>query len=114
LTPDDLAGLDHAILLDLPIAPHPSARLVAILHPLAAQLDGFAGEQPLAILSVRPEAEVRLLPLTPLETAIFQAATQKNATLGNLLAKAIEQSANTDPTGPVMQLIGAGALVKQG
>ncbi len=110
----DLAELDEASLLALPVALHPSARLVLTSHPLAAPLGEISGLQPYAILTLRPEAEVRLLPIKRAEAAIFQAAQQKDATLGNLLSAAIEQSSNTDPSGPVMQLIGAGALVKRG
>ena len=109
----DLAELAEASLLALPIAPHPSARLVLTSHPLAAPLGELASLQPYAILTLRPEAEVQLHPIEQIEAAIFQAAQQKDATLGNLLSAAIEQSSNTDPSGPVMQLIGAGALVKR-
>ena len=110
----DLAELDEASLLALPVAPHPSARLILTSHPLATPLGEISGLQPHAILTVRPEAEVRLLPIEQIEAAILQAARQKDATLCNLLSAAIEQSDNTDPSGPVMQLIGAGALVKRG
>jgi hypothetical protein len=107
----DLTKLGEAALLALPVALHPSARLVLTSHPLAAPLGELAGLQSYAILTLRPEAEVRLLPFGEIETAIFYAAQQKDATLGNLLSSAIEQASDTDPSGPVMQLIGAGALV---
>jgi hypothetical protein len=110
----DLTALDEAALLALPVALHPSAKLVLTLHPLAAPLGELAGLQPYAILTLRPEAEVRVLPLGEIEAAIFNAAQQKDATLGNLLSAAIEQASDTDPSGPVMQLIGAGALVMRG
>lgn len=110
----DLAELDEASLLALPVALHPSARLVLISHPLAAPLGVLAGLQPFAILTLRPDIEVRLHPIDQIEAAIFQVAQQKDATLGNLLSSAIEQSDNTDPSGPVIQMIGAGALVKGG
>lgn len=111
---NDLTELDDASLLALPVALHPSARLVLTSHPLAAPLGELAGLQPFAILTLRPDIEVRLHPIEQIEVAVFQAAQQKDATLGNLLSAAIEQSDNTDPLGPVMQLIGAGALVKGG
>lgn len=114
LSPIDLGALDEASLLALTIAPHPSARLVPIAHPLAEPLGELAGSLPDAILTVRPDAEVRLVPLSSTEVAVFQAATKKDASIGNLLAAAIEQSADTEPTGPVMKLIGAGALVAGG
>jgi hypothetical protein len=114
LSLSDLADLDEASLLALPVALHPSARLVLTSYPLATPLGEIAGSQPYAILTLRPEAEVRLLPIEHIEAAIFYAAQQKDATLGNLLYAATEQSDNTDPSGPVMQLIGAGALAKRG
>ena len=114
LSLSDLADLDEASLLALPVALHPSARLILTSHPLAAPLGEISGLQPYAILTLRPEAEVRLLPIKQIDAAIFQAAQQKDATLGNLLSAAIEHSDNTNPTGAVMQLIGAGALVKRG
>ena len=114
LSLSDLADLDEASLLALPVALHPSARLILTSHPLAAPLGEISGLQPYAILTLRPEAEVRLLPIEQIDAAIFQAAQQKDATLGNLLSASIEQASNTGPSGPVMQLIGAGALVKSG
>jgi hypothetical protein len=114
LSPADLTELDEASLLALPVALHPSARLLPIAHPLAAPLGALAGLQPFALLALRPAAEVRLMPLDPAQAAILQAAQQKDSTLGNLLSAAIEQVNNTDPAEPVMQLIGAGALIKKG
>jgi hypothetical protein len=114
LSPADLTELDEASLLALPVALHPSARLLPIAHPLAEPLGELSGLRTFAILTLRPEAEVRLVPLDPTQVAILRAAQQKDATLGNLLSAAIEQVNNTDPAEPVMQLIGAGALVKKG
>ena len=111
LSPNDFAELDEASLLALPIALHPSAKLVLTAHPLAAPLGELAGLQPCAMLTVRQETEVRLLPFGHIEIAIFRAAQQDDAKMSNLLSAAIEQSSNANPTGPVMQLIGAGALV---
>jgi hypothetical protein len=110
----DLGGLDEAALLALAVLPHPSARVVTITAPITSQLDELAGTQPTAILTLRPDAEVRLLALDALQLAIFKAAAQKNATLGNLLEVAIEIAGETASLGPVMDLIGAGALVKTG
>jgi hypothetical protein len=114
ITLGDLAVLDEATLLALCIAVHPAARLVFVTHPIAAALGELAGQQPSAILAVRPDAEVRLIPLTKIEAAVFHAAGEKHATLGNLLSASIEQADEADPLGPVMMLIGAGALVVGG
>jgi Putative DNA-binding domain len=110
----DLGGLDEASLLALPVAPHPSARFLQISVPLAAALNELAGTCPAAILSIRPATEVRLVPLETTEAAVFSKACEKNATMGNLLTAVIEQSGDTDPLGPVMTLIGAGALITGG
>lgn len=114
ITLGDLGTLDEATLLALRVAMHPAARLVFVTQPIAAALAELAGQQPSAILAVRPNADVRLIPLTKIETAVFRAAGEKHSTLGNLLSAAIEQSDEADPLGPVMMLIGAGALVVGG
>ena len=110
----DLAALDQAALLALPVAPHPSARMVDVSMPIAAALQELAGQQPAALLIVRPDAEVRLVPLDAVQLAVFVASAQKSATLGNLLTTAIEQTGEQAPLEPILHLIGAGALVKTG
>jgi hypothetical protein len=114
LTLADLGGMDEAKLLALRVASHPSVRLVPISVPIAPALQELAGTQPAAILTIRPDVEVRLLPLDAIHLAIINAAAQKNAVLGNLLAVAIEIAGETESLGLVMNLIGAGALVKAG
>jgi hypothetical protein len=39
-------------------------------------------------------------------------STAKNVSVGNLLTFSIEQGGEVDPLGPILKLIGAGALVK--
>jgi Putative DNA-binding domain len=114
LTLGDLASLDEAALLALSVAPHPSTRTVAITAPIASALQELAGHQPAAILCVRPDAEVRLVPLDTIQLAVFAACAQKRASLGNLLVAAIEQAGEQAPLKPILHLIGAGALVKSG
>ena len=114
LTLGDLAALDEAALLALPVAPHPSARTVDVSVPIAPVLQELVGQQPAALLIVRPDAEVRLVPLDTVQLAIFAASAQKSATLGNLLTVAIEQAGEQAPLEPILHLIGAGALVKTG
>jgi hypothetical protein len=114
LTLGDLAALEEAALLALPVAPHPSARTVTISAPIASALQELAGQQPAAILCVRPEAEVRLVPLDAVQLAVFAASAQKNASLGNLLAVALEQAGEQARLEPILHLIGAGALIKAG
>ncbi len=110
----DLATLNETALLALAVAPHPSARTVTISAPIASALQEMAGQQPTAILVVRPDAEVRLIPLDAVQLAVFAASTQKSAPLGNLLAVVLEQAGEQAPLEPILHLIGAGALVKAG
>ena len=114
LTLGDLASLDEAALLALPIAPHPSARTVTVSAPIASALQELSGEQTAAILCVRPDAEVRLVPLDAIQLAVFAASAQKSASLGNLLTVALEQAGEQAPLEPILHLIGAGALTKAG
>ncbi len=114
LTLGDLATLDEAALLALAVAPHPSARTVTISAPIASALQEMAGQQPTAILVVRPDAEVRLIPLDVVQLAVFATSAQKNASLGNLLTAALEQAGEQAPLEPILHLIGAGALIKAG
>lgn len=110
----DLAALDEAALLALTITPHPSARIVEISTPIASALHELSGLQPVAILCIRPDAEVRLVPLDAVQLAVFAASVQKSASLGNLLAAALEQAGEQAPLEPILHLIGAGALIKAG
>ncbi len=110
----DLASLDEAALLALPIAPHPSARTVTVSAPIASALQELSGQQPAAILCVRPDAAVRLVPLDAIQLAVFAASAQKSASLGNLLTVALEQAGEQAPLEPILHLVGAGALTKAG
>jgi hypothetical protein len=114
LTLDDLATLEEAALLAVAIAPHPSARMVTISAPIASAIHELAGQHPTAILCVRPDAEVRLIPLDAVQLAVFAASAQNNASLGNLLAIALEQAGEQAPLEPILHLIGASALTKAG
>lgn len=111
LTLADLGRLDEAPLLALPVARHPSARIVPISVRIAAALDGLAGEKPAAMLSIRPDAEVRLVPLDDIQRSILEAAAGIDATLGNLLGVAIELAGEQAPLKPLLHVINAGALI---
>jgi hypothetical protein len=110
----ELSALDEAALLALPVGPHPSARMVEVSSPIASTLEELAGQQPAAILCVRPDAEVYLVPLDTVQCEVFTESARKSATLGNLLAIAIELAGEQAPLEPILHLIGAGALVKTG
>ncbi len=110
----DLSGLDHADLLNLRVAPHLSARIIRPTAPISASLAELAGQFPDALLLLRSGIAVELIPLNSIGVAVFNAACNKNANVGNLLAAAIEHDPDTDPLAPITLLIGAGALVKTG
>jgi hypothetical protein len=108
---ETIGAMGEAALLDLQVAAHPAMRLVALTAPLSAALSDVATDgQPHAILIVRPEAEVRLVALDAATTALVEKCATP-VTIGNLLGLAAEQLGMTDPSGPVLTLIGAGALV---
>jgi hypothetical protein len=111
----DIAGLDEARLLALPICAHPAARRTLLSAPLSDQLADLAAliHNPAAVLSVRPEAEVRLVPLDTATSSLF-AEVKKTTTIGNLLALTAELPDITDASQPVMTLLGAGALMEAG
>jgi hypothetical protein len=109
LTLADIAALAEEELLGLSVIWHSATQLVPITAPLSAEL-GMGEATPTAMLSIRPEAEVRLLPLNAATTALAQEA-KKSITIGNLLALAAEQAGVTELSGPVLTLIGAGALI---
>ncbi len=108
----DLSVADEESLIAMPIAPHPSARIVSISVPIAPTLSELAGQQPAAILSVRPGADVILVPLDAVQVAVFAASGNNDATMGNLLAVAIELSGEQTALAPILNLVGTGALIK--
>jgi hypothetical protein len=114
LVSTDLAELDEVSLLELPVAAHPSLRLIRVTQPLATALDALAGLTPVAIAAIRPEAEVRLMPLDALELGLASRASRKKCALGNLIELSLEQAGERSPLEPILHLIGAGALIKNG
>ena len=107
---DELALLSEAALLKLVVGWHPATRLVPISGVLPDVLPELCSENAKAILIVRPDADVRLLALDAM-TLQIAALAEKTTTIGNLLNFAAEQRSDTNPIGPVLTLIGAGALV---
>ncbi|MGB5076686.1 MAG: putative DNA-binding domain-containing protein [Sphingorhabdus sp.] len=114
LTLADLNGIDERSLLKMPVAPHPSARAVSISCPIAAALHELAGVQPKVVLCIRPHAEVKLLALDDVQSAIFSGSSAIDVVLGNLLHIAIEQSEEEAALAPILELISAGTLIKTG
>jgi hypothetical protein len=107
---EDLATLSEAALLEQLVNWHPATRLIPISRPLPNVVPELDSENAKAILIVRPDANVRLLALDAVTFQITKLA-EKSTTVGNLLAFVSEQVSVADPIGPVLTLIGAGALV---
>jgi hypothetical protein len=106
-----LAGLNESKLLDYEVALHPAVRLRQLQAPLAQSLAELAANgNPASILIVRPEAEVRLLALDAAGTLLIEIMSSP-VSIGNLLSLACEHGHEADPTGPVLNFIGAGALI---
>lgn len=112
LTLADIISLDEAQLLALPIAAHPAMRLVALGAPLSPQLSELGDHQPAALLIARPEAEILLYPLPPL-THQLAANIENIATMGNLLAAAIELTSEDMAMAHLIKLVQIGALMKR-
>jgi hypothetical protein len=106
-----IAGLEETALLSLSVRWHPATQLLPITAPLSSQLPDLAGAD--AVLIIRPDVDVRLLTLDA-TTAQVTLAAKKSTTIGNLLTLAAEQVGIADPSGPVLTLIGAGALIASG
>ncbi len=110
----DLGKCSETQLLELNIGAHPAAFIVRLDAPASAALHEF-GHDPntAAILLTRASNDVCLTATNELEWATFEYAA-KNTTAGNLLSFIIEQGGEVDPLGPILKLIGAGALIKLG
>lgn len=108
-----LSGLSEAAMLAVKVQAHPALRAVSLNAPLAEPLAEVAAmlDNPVAIIAVRPEAEVRLLPVDT-ATASALIPLKKAITLGNLLAFIAEQPDIDDPSGPLLVLLNAGALIE--
>lgn len=113
LTLANIAALSEADLLSLNVRLHPAARLLPLRAALAPPLAHLAADHPAAMLVIRPESEVRLLALDAVTAGIAEKCTDIT-TIGNLLIHASEQRSEADPTGPVLTLIGAGAIISDG
>jgi hypothetical protein len=111
LSLSDLAQFSEAELLSKSVKWHPSTRLIRLNDAVPAALPALAKTQnAAAVLIVRSEAEVRLLALDAITTHVARVA-ENSTTIGNLLALSSEQGDESDPIGPVLTLIGAGALI---
>lgn len=86
----DLAGMDEATLLSLPVECHPAAFVVQLTCAAAPAIDPAFGDDCCALLITRPVAEVRILAAALVEAEAL--ALARNSTpLGNLIALFAEQ-----------------------
>jgi hypothetical protein len=111
----DVGGMPVEQLLALRVRLHASAHIVSLTSPLSDRLPEIAAimSAPAAIIAVRPDIDVKLLPIRKTEVILFVAA-QKRTTIGNLLTLSTEQMGVADPLGPIMTLLGAGVLAEAG
>lgn len=112
----DLAGLDEAGLLDLPIIPHPASRLVPVqsdIRALLPELEGSSAPDARHLLITRPDAEVLLHPLSALQ-ADLAARAGNLACMRNLLSAAIEDADEAEALPAIFALIEAGMLARPG
>ena len=108
----DLAGMTPEALLSCPIRPHPTLYLVPLAGPLHPELTELAAHRDaVALLVTRPEAEVRLSPLTGVVMHLA-ARAGKFSTLGNLFDAAAELMGDGTENEAVLTLIGAGAFMR--
>ena len=112
----DLAGLDETDLLDLPIIMHPATRLVHVQSDIGAvlpELEGATTPDARNLLITRPDAQVLLHPLGPLQGDLAVRAG-KFACMRNLLSAAIETADEAEALPAIFALIEAGMLARPG
>lgn len=111
----DIASLDEASLLALPIAAHPAMRLVRLTGTLSPQLGELGNETPDALMIARPEEQILFHPMTGKEHTVASKISNIS-NMGNLLAASIELTGEgPDANGamePIIKLIQAGAIMK--
>ena len=107
----DLASLDEAMLLELPVRRHPAAAVVSLSTPAARAVDRGLAADCAALLITRREADVHIFAATAIETAALERA-EENVALGNLIALFAEQHPGGAPASG--SFIAAGALMRAG
>lgn len=110
----DLATLDEAALLAMPIALHPACRWVHVSAPIADQLPELGTREPAdcpTVLITRPEADVLLHPLDKDKAVGFEILLGAGQ-MCNLLGSAIERLDEARALPVIFALIGAGALAR--
>ncbi|MEH6758191.1 MAG: putative DNA-binding domain-containing protein [Parasphingorhabdus sp.] len=107
----DIATLDEASLLGLEIGAHPAMRLINLTGPLSPELAELGQDTPEALLVARPDADILFHPLTQVEHDIAEKIAYI-ATMGNLLASAIELGGEDAAMERLIKLIQTGVMTK--
>jgi hypothetical protein len=113
LSATDLAAMDPILLPNLSIGLHPSVRWVELNAPVSPLLIALmqVPQGTRAVLTIRPDVEVLLMPIDTLNLQLLQLAGKKRAVIGNLLEHTIENLDDEAPIAPILNLIAAGAMV---
>jgi hypothetical protein len=111
LNMQDIAALDEAALMELPIAFHPSVQHIMLHAPLAPELglEVPADDHLAAIAIVRQQNDVLLFPQTTLQKDIF-ICCKNSVLMRNLLESAVETIGETHAVEHIFALVGAGFL----
>lgn len=109
LTLADLATLDPAALLAMPISLHPATRLVACPHGVPDEAVATSGDAA-AVLIVRLEAEVRLVAIDAVDAALVTLA-MRGAKVAELLDTAAQLAPQRDAGALFAELLDYGAFI---
>lgn len=113
----DVAGLPQPALLATPVCVHPAAHLLSLSGPAGAVFSAFGDVCGARILLLtRPEADVVVTPIDPAARVLFARAKAMGAnhpvTIGDLLARLLEEAQDEDPATAFLTLAQAGALAQ--
>ncbi len=111
LTLADLAGLDPAALLAISINLHPATCLVACPNGVPDEAIEAASGDSVAVLIVRPEAEVRLIAIDAADAALV-ALAMRGAKVAELLDTAAQLAPQRDAGALFAVLLDYGAFIR--
>lgn len=111
LTLADLAALDPAALLAMPVSLHPATRLVACPQGVPDEAVEAVSDDDVAVLIVRPEAEVRLIAIDAVAAALV-APTMHDANVAELLDTAARLAPQRDAGALFAVLLDYGAFIR--
>ncbi len=107
----DLATLDPAALLVMPISLHPATRLVACPQGVPGKAIEAVSDDDVAVLIVRPEAEVRLIAIDTVAVELV-ALAMRGAKVAELLDMAAQLAPQRDAGALFAALLDYGAFVR--